>query len=250
MVQLGEVNMLTKKVFTATSLTLAASMFLAGCTSPEPTKEPSTSTAAPAPTDVPVPLPTPSIDREAATRAAITQIIVRPDHLQFTDAAGVELRAVSYDADAGEFVDLFTDLMGAQPSVREGPAGNHNPPFTEYTWDGFRLRDDHERADRYQADMNIDVLFLAPELGPRRIGVATVQGFKPGDDLRWLAEYMDEPPSSNGEFNQVQAEHGPPIGEQQPGFAYSNAYSVTGQKLNGHDGSVIFAPWNFGVGHA
>lgn len=64
-----------------------------------------------------------------------------------------------------------------------------------------------------------------------------------------LARYMDEPYSEGSPFNQIQAEHGAPIGAQQSHTTYSNSYSVSGQNLYGQDVSVILAPWNFGIGH-
>jgi hypothetical protein len=239
-----------KTTIIAIATALAATMLLAGCTasdgSPEPTQRPDASTPAAAP--VGTATPAPPAGRESQIRAAITQIIVRPELLQLKDKEGALLGSISYDATAEVFVDLFTELMGAAPTVTDTPGGIEALPVTHYSWSGFELQDDHEPGD-YEADMNVSVTFTAAELGPRRITVSTIQGFKPGDDLRWLANYMDEPFYEESEFNQIQAEHGPPIGEQAQYNAYSNSNSVTGQNLYKHDGSVIFAPWNFGIGH-
>jgi hypothetical protein len=232
------------------AVTLASAVLLAGCapTAPQPTKPPNASTPTTAAEPVATETPAPSGAPESWARTAITQIVVRPELLQMKDKAGVELGAISYDATADMFVDLFSDLLGAEPTVTDTPGGIESLPVTHYKWDGFEVQDDHEQGD-YQADMNLSVTFTDAELGPRHIAVSTVQGFKPGDDLSWLAKYMDEPFDERSEFNQVQAEHGPPVGEQSPHNEYSNANSVTGQNLYGHDGSVIFAPWNFGIGH-
>lgn len=231
-------------VIGTTVIALAATLLVVGCTSapsPKPTGKPDpTPTAAPTITTAP--------DPAAETRAAITSIVVRPEMLQFLDTAGTERLTLSYDADAQLYVDLFTDLLGAAPAIEDTPGGNESQPTTTYSWDGFELRDDHENGG-FESDMNVSVMFSAPALGPRSISVATIQGFKPGDDLRWLATYMDEPFVEDGGFNQIQAEHGPPIGEQQPGSPYSNSNSVSGQNLYRQDGTVIFAPWNFGIGH-
>jgi hypothetical protein len=236
------------------AVVLAANVLLAGCTasddSPKPTGEPgtSTSTQSESPTPTGSGTPGPPADQQSQIRAAITQIAVRPEMLQLKDKNGVELGSISYDDTADKFVDLFTHLIGAAPTVTDTPGGHEWSPVTHYEWDGFELLDDHEEGD-YEADMNVSVMFTEPELGPRRITVSTIQGFKPGDDLRWLATYMDEPFDEDFEFHQIQAEHGPPIGEQMQGYVYSNSNSVTGQTARTGDRSVIFAPWNFGIGH-
>lgn len=242
-------------IITMTTVAVAATMLLSGCTpepSPVPTKKPDTSTSAPKPTVSAAPTssatPAPTADPEAQSRAAITQIVVRPELLQLKDANGAELGTISYDATADEFVDLFTDLLDDSPEVTDYPGGHEALPVTRYVWDGFELEDDHEPGT-FQSDMNVAVTFIKPELGPRHIAVSTIQGFQPGDDLRWLAEYMGEPFHEGSEFNQIQAEHGPPIGEQQKYNPYSNSNSVTGQNRYKVEGSVVFAPWNFGIGH-
>ena len=168
--------------------------------------------------------------------------------MELKDQSGSDVATISYDSAADEFVEVFTALLGAAPTVTEEPGGIESQPETRYVWEGFRLTDDHERGD-YQADMNVAVMFSAPELGPRSITVSTIQGFKPGDDLRWLATYMDEPFYEESDYQQIQAEHGPPIGEQNERSRYSNSNSVTGQTGYPDKTSVIFAPWNFGIGH-
>jgi hypothetical protein len=231
---------------------LTATLALAGCAAPgplpTPTTKPTTSTSGPAPsTSTPEPTDAP-VDPESQMLSSVTRIVVRPELLQLMNEGGAELGTISYDAAAETFVGLFTELLGAAPIVTDTPGGHEWPPVTHYTWDGFELRDDHETGD-YQLDMNLSVTFTEPEIGLRHIAVSTIQGFKPGDDLRWLAKYMDEPFYEDRDFNQIQAEHGPPIGEQSPHSEYSNSNSVTGQNLHNHAGSVIFAPWNFGIGH-
>lgn len=243
-----------RRMIHAVTGALAASILLAGCTAPEslprPTGKPDTSTSNPSlpPTPTGAATPGSSADEQSSTRASITQIIVRPELLQMKDKNDVELGTISYDATAEMFVDLFTDLMGAAPTVTDTPGGHEWSPVTHYAWDGFELQDDHEQGD-YKADMNVSVMFTEPELGPRHITVSTIQGFKPGDDLRWLAKYMDEPFHEDSAFHQIQAEHGPPVGEQSPHYPYSNSHSVTGQTTQTSDRSGIFAPWNFGIGH-
>ncbi|TFV99883.1 hypothetical protein [Orlajensenia leifsoniae] len=176
----------------------------------------------------------------------VTKIVVRPEMLQLLDAGGVEQGSISYDAEVEGFVALFTDLTGADPAIEEHPGGMESWPSTSYTWDGVRVSDDHE--GKGPMDMNVDVTFSTPELGPANVAVSTIQGFQPGDDLAWLAEYMDEPYNADSVWHEVQAEHGPVIGPQES-ETYSNSNSVVGRKWPNMDGSVIFAPWNLGIGH-
>ncbi|MET0844273.1 MAG: hypothetical protein ABWY23_10495 [Mycetocola sp.] len=184
---------------------------------------------------------------EAPRGAAIAKIVVRPEMLQLVDEAGTDLSTLSYDADATEFVTLFTDLMAADPVIEESPGGKESWPSTIYTWDGVQIWDDHEKEGEML--MNVAISFSEPEIGPRGIAVSTIQGFQPGDDLQWLAEYMDEPYSDEWPTQEVQAEHGPPVGEpMSPDSKYSNSYSVMGHSpLPGTDKTAIVAPRNLGI---
>lgn len=175
--------------------------------------------------------------------AAVTAVIVRPEHLDLNDAGGATIRTLSYDADASEFAAAMSIIVGAAPTIAEHPGGHEWSPWTEYAWPGFELRDDHEGGE-YEQDMNLAVSFSTPTIG-QNVSVATIQGFQPGDDLAGLAEWMDEPYTA-GNFNQIQAERGPDIGPRQS-EKYANANSVTGQDFAGS--TVIHAPWNFGIGH-
>ena len=235
-----------RSVAIATASALALAALLAGCAAPSPTPTADASRSA-KPTGSPTSSEVPRAADDQA-RDTITSIVVRPEMLQLMDKNGAEVETISYDASAEEFVGMFTSLMKAEPAVTENPGGMESSPTTMYTWDGFELADDHER-DGGVSDMDVAVTFTKPQLGPRAITVATIQGFKPGDDLRWLAKYMNEPFNEGADFNQIQAEHGAPIGDQLPGSPYSNSNSVTGQNLYQHEGSVVFAPWNFGIGH-
>jgi hypothetical protein len=58
---------------------------------------------------------------------------------------------------------------------------------------------------------------------------------------------MDEPFYEESEFRSK-----PSMARRSESSQYlesSNSNSVTGQNLHNDDGSVIFAPWNFGIGH-
>ncbi|MFT2815801.1 hypothetical protein [Leifsonia sp. A12D58] len=234
----------------AATMTLAAAMALTGCVASDPAptntgQAQDASSPRPIPSSTASAIPVPS----GAQRAyeAVTQIIVRPEILELKDSSGADVATLSYDAAAEEFVGLFTEILDADPVVTEFPGGLETLPTTRYAWTGFELMDDHEHGDA-QSDMNVSVKFTAPELGARGITVSTIQGFKPGDDLRWLATYMDEPYYDDSEYQQIQAEHGPPIGEQEIS-GYSNSHSVAGRTNYPEGGTAIYAPWNFGIGH-
>ncbi|KQO98684.1 hypothetical protein [Leifsonia sp. Leaf264] len=176
----------------------------------------------------------------------ITQITVRPEQLDMKDASGEIIVGLSYDLDVKTFVQNMTWVIGSEPTISDTPGGSEWWPVTHYKWPGFEVMDDHETGGK-NMDMNLAVVFLEPVIGGD-ISVSTIQGFQPGDDLGWLARYMDEPYNPDSDFNQVQAEHGPPIGPKYM-EKYSNSNSVTGQNRYQHEGSVIFAPYNFGIGH-
>ena len=247
---LATTGMRTAIMALSVAMAVSVTMTLAGCVAsePVPTDQGQDGTSSPRPTPTGAATAIPVAPSAQQKYDAVTQIIVRPEMLELKDQSGADVATLSYDATADEFVEVFTALLGAAPTVTESPWRIESLPETRYVWEGFRLADDHESGD-YQADMNVSVTFSAPELGPRGITVSTIQGFKPGDDLRWLATYMDEPFSEESEFHQIQAERGPPIGEQNEYSEYSNSNSVTGQTGYPDKTSVIFAPWNFGIGH-
>lgn len=222
-------------VFRAVGAASVIVALLAGCTSaPEVSQGKPTEASSPTPTATDTPSPF----------AAVTSIVVRPEALELMDSSGTLVAALSYDAEVGSFVDALSALAGAEPSVTEYTAGSEVPARTEYSWGDFVVSDDHEVGDRRQ-DMNLSVTFLQPTIGGH-VSVATIQGWQPGGDLGELARQMDEPYTGSG-FDQIQAEHGDPIGPQTDGFTYSNSNSVTG--INYHGTTAIFAPFNFGIGH-
>ncbi|GAA3874724.1 hypothetical protein GCM10022381_16820 [Leifsonia kafniensis] len=217
---------------------------LAGCTS-APTPDGSVPDAsAPGSATTPPrakPSATPSAE-PVNPLAAVTAIIVRPENLDLNDTSGATIRALSYDAEAADFVAALNDILGGEPTVTEFAGGMESSPWTQYDWAGVQVNDDHEANG--ERDMNLSVIFDSPSVG-QSVSVATIQGFQPGGDLAELAEWMDEPFTAGG-YNQIQAERGPDIGPRQFD-TYANAHSVTGQDFTGS--TVIFAPWNFGIGH-
>lgn len=113
----------------------------------------------------------------------------------------------------------------------------------------LRLDTDDDSAELSgPIEMNVTVSFTSPIVGDG-VSVRTVDGFRPGDDVESLASASGEPWYGNG-HDQVRVETGEPIGEQQSGIEYENAYSVTVNtwEVDGMT-SWVSASWNFGVGH-
>lgn len=226
----------------------AAALMLTGCTA-TPASEPAAS-ASPKPSAAPTVEPAP-VD----PLTTVDEIVVRPEHLDLNDADGEVVVALSYDADATEFVDTLTAVLGTSPETSEQAASMETPPVTQYQWDGLLVADDHEPDVLTEGggpigpfDMNLAVHFMAPTLGDG-VTVRTVNGFRPGDDAQDLAAELGEPWTGNG-YDQVRVETGDPIGERRPGFTYENAYSVAVNTWEWRGASnTIFAPWNFGIGH-
>lgn len=229
-------------------VSIAAALALSGCTFG------ATPVAAPSPEAVASSPPTPTAE-PIDPLTSVTEIVVRPEQLELLDAAGVVVTTLSYDADAGDFIGTLSTVLGADPAESEHSASMETPPRTDYDWDGVRVTDDHEDevaadsgATYGEVDMNVSVLFRTPTVGDG-VAVRTVNGFQPGGDAHALAIELGEPWYANG-YDQVRVETGEPIGEQQPHHDYENAYSVAVNTWEWEGASnVVFAPWNFGIGH-
>lgn len=253
---------MTGRVSGVVVIAIAAAVLLAGCvvSPPDPTQPPTPapvpSSAAPAgpppPTTEPIAAPEP-----APVDEVITHITVRPEHLDLVNDAGLVVAELSYDAEAAVFVDAVSDVLGGPPSVEERPGGHEWFPSTRYTWPGVAVTDDHEPAGM-SADMNVDIGFTHPVVGDG-ITVSTVQGFRPGHDLEAFAGQLGEDwPASD--YHAFPAETGPDIGDRMYSswtdtyWKYANANAVSVSDWGGPAAdvtvtSVIFAPWNFGIGH-
>lgn len=184
----------------------------------------------------------------------VTEIVVRPEHLDLHDTDGALVSRLSYDADASEFVGTLQTVLGVAPEQTEINATGHTPPTTQYRWPGLEVRDDHEDLwhptvpTGFLIDMNVVVWATAPVIGDG-IAVRTVGGFRPGDDIEALAAELGQ--LSGGDFAGLRVETGDPIGERNPGFDVDNAYSVAVRDWwKDPDQTIILAPWNFGVGRA
>lgn len=225
----------------AVTLVFTAALLLTGCVvSPPP--------QTPAPTAVPVADPFDEV---------VTHITVRPERLDLVNGMGIVVAELSYDADAAVFVDAVSNALGGPPSVEERAGGHEWFAWTRYTWPGVEVADDHEPAG-IASDMNVNIRFTHPVVGDG-ITVSTVQGFRPGDDLEAFADELGEDWYGNG-YDQFPAETGPDVGERgyhewddtYAEYANANAVSVSdwgGPAADATVTSVIFAPWNFGIGH-
>ena len=235
---------------------VAAVLLLAGCTfGPQPMPTP-TPTPTPDAADSSTPRPTPTAQPEPIDPlTTVTEIVVRPEQLELHDAHGVVVATLSYDAESAAFVGALTTVLGAAPDQTERAASMETPAWTEYTWDGVLVIDDHEEVISANGlggygsiEMNVSVAFFAPTIGDG-VSVRTVNGYRPGGDTQALAAELEEPWSGNG-YDQVRVESGEPIGEQQPYSDDENAYSVAVNSWEWRGAANwIQAPWNFGIGH-
>jgi hypothetical protein len=239
---------------------IAVGLLLTACVPapPDPTEPPKpspTRVAAPpvsvAPTAVPAPTPKPIVDVDPV----VTQIVVRPEHLDLVNGSGVVVEELSYDAEAGAFIDAISNVLGGPPDVADRPGGHEWFPSTRYTWPGMAVVDDHEPGE-FQADMNVSVTFTHPIVG-NGISVSTTQGFRPGDDLRALADQLGEEWHGTG-YEEFPVETGPDLGDRMYDswndtyWKYANANAVSVSQWAPNDPSVtsvVSAPWNFGIGH-
>ncbi|AWB95936.1 hypothetical protein DCE93_09900 [Agromyces badenianii] len=186
----------------------------------------------------------------------VVHITVRPEHLELVNSTGFVVAELSYDAEANVFVDTLSEVLGGPPDIAEYPGGHEWFPTTRYAWPGAEIIDDHEPGG-ISADMNVSVRFTHPIVG-NGIHVSTVQDFRPGDDLRAFADELGEQWHGNG-YDEFPAETGPVIGERlydswtDTYWKYANANAVSVNQWAGSANptvtSVIFAPWNFGIGH-
>lgn len=235
-----------------------AGVLLTGCvaTPPDPTQPP-TSTPMPSQSATPATPPptTAPIAEPAPVDTVVAHITVRPEHLDLVNGAGIVVGELSYDADAATFVDTISAVLGGPPDVEERPGGHEWHAWTSYTWPGLVVSDDHEPSE-YPSDMNVAVRFTHPVVGDG-ISVSTIQGFRPGDDLRAFVDELGEEWHEEG-LNSFPAETGPEIGERRYDewndtyWEYANAYAVdVSQVYVPQPGvtSVVSAPWNFGIGH-
>lgn len=234
------------------TMLLAAALALTACVpSPEP---PPTATPTPHATAAPIESVPPTSTADGAD-PVVARIVVRPEQLELVNAAGVVVGELSYDAEAVAFVDTISNVLGGPPDVEERPGGHEWFPWTKYTWPGVVVIDDHE-PDGISSDMNVAIEFTHPIVGDG-ISVATVQGFRPGDDAQALAAELGETWHGSG-YDEFPAETGPDVGERwysewdgTYGPANANAVAVSHWNRENDPSvtSVVRAPWNFGIGH-
>ncbi|MFB6609616.1 hypothetical protein ACFCVO_04815 [Agromyces sp. NPDC056379] len=234
-------------------LLFTATLVLTACVPSPPDPKP---TGTPTPHASAAPIESvPPTEPDGVADPVVTRIVVRPEHLELTNRAGAVVDELSYDADAVAFVDALSNVLGGPPDVEERPGGHEWFPWTKYSWPGVVVVDDHE-PDGISSDMNVAVEFTHPVVGDE-ISVATVQGFRPGDDAQALAAELGETWQGNG-YDEFAAETGPDIGERAYsewdgtyGEANANAVAVShwSRESDPTVTSVIRAPWNFGIGH-
>lgn len=203
------------------------------------TATPRPSAAFPIATGAPTPT-TPPVD----PLALVTAIVVRPDRLDLQDAGGTVLRTLSYDDDTASFVEALTAVLDEAPIVEDSFSGS-DLVNTTYTWRGLTVSDSLRTGLGYPV-MNLGVTFDLPTLGDG-VGVTTVSGFAPGDDLARFAASVGAKYHEETAQNLIALESGPERGPSSvPGRI--NAYAVVGSDYGAGSGepSLVFAPFNFG----
>ena len=137
-------------------------------------------------------MPAPAPEPILAVDPVVTQIVVRPEHLDLANGSGVVVEELSYDAEAEEFVDTLADVLGGPADVEERPwrprvasvdelhVARRRASATTTSRPGYSVR--HER----------DGAVHASGRRQRHHGVDASQGFRPGDDLESFADELGE----------------------------------------------------------
>ena len=240
------------------TIVFAAGLLLTGCVvaPPDPTQPPTS-------TPMPSPSRRPRLRRRRRPRSpppdrstrSSRHITVRPEHLDLVNGAGIVVGELSYDADAGTFVDTISTVLGGPPDVEEHPGGHEWHAWTSYTWPGLVVSDDHEPSG-YPSDMNVGSgsrirswATGSPSRRCRASGPATICGRSP---IGWARN------GTRTGYDEFPVETRADLGERMYDswtdtyWKYANANAVSVNQWSGNDPSVtsvISAPWNFGIGH-
>jgi len=207
--------------------------------SPPPTapESPSPTEAESAPEETPVATPTPA---EAADRLdTVTTIVVRPEAIDFEDAAGTLVTAVSYDDGTDLIVSTLTAVLGAEPTIDEKSGGE----VLGYDWSGLYVDDELvEGPDRMPT--NVIVTFARPVVGDG-VAVTTTAGFAPGDEVgEFMASIGDDSFEEYSE-NLVALETGAELGPR-AADGDADAHAVVASDWLDDWPSVVIAPINLG----
>lgn len=207
-----------------------------------------TPTASPTPTPPPrteysvqtaTPTPTPPAD----PLAAVTTIVVRPERLDLQDAAGAIVLELSYDEDTAQFVSVLSAVLDSDPNVEEFFSGSE-PAARIYTWSGLTVSD-YLLTGPGEDDMNVRVVFDQPTLGDG-VAVATVAGFRPGDDLAAFASSVGAAYYLDYGENLIPLETGPELGPSPTHRVNAHAVVASDWGRISEGPSKVFAPFNFG----
>lgn len=206
----------------------------------------STATQLPSPAISTSPTPEASADPIAEAMA----LVVRPEALEFVDADGGVLLAVSYEAPAAEMVDSLTAVIGSAPETREHDGGLESPPGVYYEWPGLTVSDPEPVDGLFPGLSNLMLSVSAPSAGGIE-SITTEQGYAVGAETAPILLENDWTVPEYGAFN-FPAEFGPELGAASgDNPAYPNAWAVS---INAESQATVImhivAPVNFGVqGH-
>ncbi|WP_353827469.1 hypothetical protein [Agromyces sp. SYSU T0242] len=211
------------------------------------------------------PEPQPSVEPAAAPAAptssadpleSVAAVVIRPQGLDLVDGGGTAVTTLSFDDETAEIVETLSSVFGSDARVEEDPgvcceAGR----VTTYTWDGFRVIDDHmgqfsDDAERTWLDddgpdvhdMNVRVTVASAAVG--EVAVIAGDGFAIGDDLDALEGRVDHP--GGPDWVQIPLETGPELGPEEIAGT-PNAYSVIVQVAGPGAEPHLVAPVNLGA---
>ena len=234
------------RVSFAVLIALMSAAGITACAAPGPDASPSPTAEAVTPT------PT------AAAPPIVTAVVLRPEHLELVDAAGVIVQELSYDAPTAELVDALTAVFGSDPELDVHPVGYETPQTDIYRWDGFEIHDDlmgHVVGDTpdtwtwYPDDvpdnreMNVFVIATAPAVG--EVDIRADHDVRAGDDFETVAAAIGAGPDV---VDDLLIEAGPELGPSEF-LDFPNAYSVMWHaRHNGTTTYTLVAPQNWGGG--
>ncbi|GLI25938.1 hypothetical protein ARHIZOSPH14_01800 [Agromyces rhizosphaerae] len=201
-------------------LAVVAALTLSGCASAVEPVAAETPAAQPAVEPSPTPTPTePADPLESAT-----ELVVRPEQLDVLDASGAIVAELSYDLPTDEFVGALTTVFGSAPDHEVLVATHRSPQIDAFLWDGFEVYDDlvgYRDGNEWVttdepdlSDMNVHVVAGRPAVGD--VGIRTVEGYRPGDDLEWVDSIEGSASTRLPEvpWLVVAVETGPELGER------------------------------------
>jgi hypothetical protein len=149
----------------------------AACASEEAPRPAVDVTASPAPVPGADPLTT------------VTTIVLRPETLELTNAAGSVVTSLPYDLPPEKVVDALSVVIGGEPSITPFAAGLEAPAGVTYSWTGLRLTDFLPTEGKFPGygDFQLDVTRGVIGDG---VGIETAAGKTVGHEIIGVAKEL------------------------------------------------------------